>query len=181
MRLPIVSTKPQSIVAPFRGLLAVSLAAALSGPCAAAEESAGDWKAFTDNIDSTTPIPLGTAEARAQGSWHGIWDGTKRIWNEGSQDFYVSGYYYHTPYGFSSSKRDEYNNNAWGGGYGRTLTDDNDNQRMLYGIAALCVAGLSLAGRVQALWPNAVVFGVHTLLAIAAVLFATFFRVGRLF
>ena len=89
MRLPIVSTKPQSIVAPFRGLLAVSLAAALSGPCAAAEESAGDWKAFTDKIDSTTPFPLGTAEARAQGSWHGIWDGTKRLWNEGSQDFFL--------------------------------------------------------------------------------------------
>ena len=49
----------------------------------------------------------------------------------------MSGYFYHTPYGFPSHKRDRHNDNAWGGGYGRTLTEDHENQRMFYGLVAL--------------------------------------------
>jgi len=115
---------------------ALLVGAALAGPCAAADESDDEWKAFGDKVDSTTPLPLGTEAARKEGFWHGVWDGTNRIWNEGSQDFYVSGYFYHTPYGFPSHKRDQYNDNAWGGGYGRTLTENNENQRMFYGLVA---------------------------------------------
>ena len=105
-------------------------------PVAAAEDVADAWKAFSDKVDRTTPRALASDEARKDGWWSGLWDGTKRIWNEGTQDVYVSGYFYHTPYGFSKQRRDEYNDNAWGGGYGRTLTEDNLNQRMLYGIIA---------------------------------------------
>jgi hypothetical protein len=91
------------------------------------------WNAFIDKVGSTTPFPLGTEKARAEGFWHGLWDGTKRIWSEGSQDLYLSGYYYHAPYAYSSEKRDEFNDRAWGVGYGRTLTEDNDNQRCCWG------------------------------------------------
>jgi len=114
-------------------LLAATLALPLG---AAAEDVADTWKSFGEKINSTTPAALQSAEARAAGPLQGLWDGTKHIWNEGTQDIYVSGYFYHTPYGFSHEKRDEYNDNAWGGGYGRTLTEDNLNQRMLYGIIA---------------------------------------------
>jgi palmitoyl transferase len=112
------------------------LLAPIASPLAAAEDVSDAWKTFGDRVDSTTPSAIASPEARDEGPWHGLWDGTKRIWNEGAQDIYVSGYFYHAPYGFSRERRDEFNDNAWGGGYGRTLTEDNLNQRMLYGIIA---------------------------------------------
>jgi palmitoyl transferase len=81
-------------------------------------------------------LPLASGEAQDAGWFSGVWDGTKRIWNEGSHDVYLSGYVWHMAYGFPSEKRDRFNNYAWGGGYGRTLTDDKNNQRMLYAIVA---------------------------------------------
>jgi hypothetical protein len=103
---------------------------------AAGENLAEAWKAFGDKVSSTTPSAVASTEATEAGPWHALWDGTKRIWNEGTQDVYVSGYFYHAPYGFSHEKRDEFNDNAWGGGYAATLTEDNLNQRILYGIVA---------------------------------------------
>ena len=106
----------------------------LCAPFAAAEDKAEAWTSFSQKVGSTLPFPLGSDEARAEGFWHGVWDGTKRILSEGSQDLYVSGYYYHTPYHFSDHRRDEFNDNAWGLGYGRTLAEENQNQRMFYGM-----------------------------------------------
>lgn len=105
-------------------------------PLAVGEESPSTWSRTVHAIDSTTPFPLGSEEARHEGWFSGAWDGTKRIWNEGSQDLYLSGYVWHTPYGFSSERRSHFNDYAWGLGYGRTLTDERDNQRMLYAIVA---------------------------------------------
>ncbi len=110
------------------------LALAMFSPLAAADDPPDARNSFSDNVDRTTPLGVAADGARNQGGWTGIWDGTKRIWTEGSEDFYAAGYFYHTPYGFSEHKRDEYNDNAWGGGYGRTLTEDNHNQRMFYGL-----------------------------------------------
>jgi hypothetical protein len=106
----------------------------LCAPFAGAEDKADAWTSFSEKVGSTLPFPLGSDEARAEGFWHGVWDGTKRILSEGSQDLYVSGYYYHTPYHFSEHRRDEFNDNAWGLGYGRTLAEENQNQRMFYGM-----------------------------------------------
>jgi palmitoyl transferase len=136
MKLPLSSPKANVVVAVARFALLLLTAVALIAPCAAAEDSGDGWSAFADKVGSTTPFPLGTQEARAEGFWHGLWDGTKRIWNEGSQDLYLSGYYYHAPYHYSSEKRDAFNDTAWGLGFGHTLTEDNDNQRMLLGIVA---------------------------------------------
>jgi len=96
----------------------------LCAPFAGAEDKADAWTSFSEKVGSTLPFPLGSDEARAEGFWHGVWDGTKRILSEGSQDLYVSGYYYHTPYHFSEHRRDEFNDNAWGLGYGRTLAEE---------------------------------------------------------
>jgi palmitoyl transferase len=134
MKIPIFRPHPKGNLALLRAALPLLLCLAPSVPCAAADDPNDGWKTLGDKVGSTTPFPLGTHEARAEGFWHGVWDGTKRIWSEGSQDLYVSGYYYHTPYGFSKSRRDEFNDNAWGAGYGRTLTEDNENQRMFYGM-----------------------------------------------
>ena len=103
-------------------------------PRAAAQELPEARRSFRTEVDRTTPQGLASDEARNRGWWSEVLDGTKRIWNEGSEDFYVSGYFYHSPHKFSRQKRDEYNDDAWGGGYGRTLTEDSDNQRILYGL-----------------------------------------------
>lgn len=57
----------------------------------------------------------------------------------------------------------------------------NDQLIPLYGAVALCLALLSLTGRLQVNWPNVVVFAIHTLVSVAAVLFVSFFRMDRLF
>ena len=99
---------------------------------AAAEDIAEVWKAFGDRINSTTPAALQSTEAREAGPLQGLWDGTKRIWNEGAQDIYVSGYFYHAPYGFSHEKRDEFNDNAWGGGYDCDASRPSMSNRPLF-------------------------------------------------
>lgn len=119
---------------PIRVLSTLLLAAI--APLAASQESPGSRGRTVDAIESTTPFPLGSDEERNRGWLSGAWDGTKRIWNDGSEDLYVSGYVWHMPYKWSAERRSTFNNNAWGLGYGRTLTDDRDNQRMLFGIIA---------------------------------------------
>jgi palmitoyl transferase len=136
MKLSLSSANAIAIVALARAALLSLAAVALAAPCAAAEDAADGWNAFADKVGSTTPFPLGTEEARAEGFWHGLWDGTKRIWSEGKQDLYLSGYSYHAPYHYSAEKRDTLNDAAWGLGYGRTLTEENGNQRMLLGMVA---------------------------------------------
>ena len=133
-RLPNCCPRRAGVWGRVPALLLVLLA--ICSPLAAAEDPPDAWKAFTQKVDSTLPLALASPAARAEGWWSGMWDGTKRIWADGTQDFYASGYFYHTPYGFPQQKRDDYNDNAWGAGYGRTLTEDNDNQRMFYGLVA---------------------------------------------
>src|SRR6476619_1768725 len=81
----------------------------------------GFWGRLALSIESTMPIQVASPESRGEGFWKGTWDGSKRIWNEGTHDLYLSGYVYHTPYTFPQEKRDRFNNLAWGLGYGRPL------------------------------------------------------------
>jgi hypothetical protein len=57
----------------------------------------------------------------------------------------------------------------------------NDQLVPLYAVAALSVAALALAGRLHVAWPNVVVFSIHALISLMAVLYVSFFRMGRLF
>jgi hypothetical protein len=66
---------------------------------------------------------LGSKEEQDKGWFRGAWDGVKRVWTDGRSDLYLSGWYWHTPWGFSAEKRSEYNNWGLGVGIGRTLTD----------------------------------------------------------
>lgn len=51
----------------------------------------------------------------------------------------------------------------------------------VYGVVMLCVAGLALAGRLTASWPNVFVFVVDAFVSVGAVVFVSTFRVNRLF
>ena len=113
---------------------AVLLLALLAPAAASAEEPNSAWDRSLSALNSTTTFPLASKEAQDKGWFSGAWDGVKRVWNEGSSDLYLSGWYWHTPWGFSAEKRAEYNNWGLGGGYGRTLTDELGNQRMLYAL-----------------------------------------------
>lgn len=99
-----------------------------------AEEPPSAWDRTLSAINSTTAFPLASKEQQDRGWLSGVWDGTKRIWEEGRSDIYLSGYYWHTSYRFTAEDRASYNDWGLGGGYGRSLTDEKDNQRMLFGM-----------------------------------------------
>lgn len=119
--------------APIRAPLLLLLASLATGG-AIADERQGAWERTLSALNSTTPFPLSTEEEQTKGWFSGAWGGIKRIWKEGDSDLYLSGYYWHTPWGFSDEDRAKYDDWGLGGGYGRTLTDEKDNQRLLYAL-----------------------------------------------
>jgi palmitoyl transferase len=107
------------------GLLAGMLCLAVAMPAVAADDGT-DEAGFTDGLKDKT------VEAS-----HKAWDYTKRIWNEGDNTLYLSGYAYHGRHTYSPEKIAEFNEEAWGGGFGRTLLDENGNSNSLFGLAFL--------------------------------------------
>src|SRR3989338_7712810 len=60
-----------------------------------------------------------------------------QVWSEGDTDLYISGYAWHNRYIYSREKIKSYNENAWGGGLGKSLFDEKGNWHALYAIAFL--------------------------------------------
>lgn len=60
-----------------------------------------------------------------------------RILDEGDNILYLSGYAYHDRGTYSPEKIAEFNETAWGGGFGRTLIDDRGNSNSLFALAFL--------------------------------------------
>jgi lipid IVA palmitoyltransferase len=60
----------------------------------------------------------------------------KDAFYNGRNDWYASGYTWHAPWAYSHERRHhELNNAAWGGGFGRSVVDDNGNTHSLYALA----------------------------------------------
>ncbi len=74
---------------------------------------AGIWDDLKDHLDNN-------------------WAQSKRAWTEGRHDLYLSGYTWHLPYAYDSAQRADYNNNAWGGGFGKSVLDDRGNTHGLF-------------------------------------------------
>src|SRR5262245_45849802 len=91
-----------------------ALLLAAFAPLGMCQEAASDRSRTGYVIESTVPFSLGSQEEQNKGWLSGAWDGTKRIWNEGRQDLYISGYVWHMPYKWSAEPRSSFNNNAWG-------------------------------------------------------------------
>jgi palmitoyl transferase len=79
----------------------------------------------------------------AQADW---WQDTKDVFAykyerskdaffNGRNDYYASGVSRHAPWAYSSERRHELNESAWGGGFGRSVVDANGNTHSLYAIA----------------------------------------------
>lgn len=64
-------------------------------------------------------------------------DYARRILDEGDNVLYLSGYAYHDRGTYSPEKIAEFNEAAWGAGFGRTLIDDKGNSNALFALAFL--------------------------------------------
>ena len=60
------------------------------------------------------------------------WEQAKRAWSDGDWTLYLTGYTWHMPYAYDQQRREELNSEAWGGGLGRYVYDNNGNYHGLY-------------------------------------------------
>lgn len=93
-----------------------------------------------DNAESVTPPELTKPKPIKKAPWpkragHRL----KQIWHEGNNDLYLTGYAWHNRYLYSKERLTigNYNENAWGGGFGRGWYDEDGDWQSLYAIAFL--------------------------------------------
>lgn len=60
-----------------------------------------------------------------------------KIWTEGRDDMYFSGYAWHNRFTYGPEKIKHYNEAAWGGGLGKSRFDEKGNWQGIYAIAFL--------------------------------------------
>jgi palmitoyl transferase len=79
--------------------------------------------------------------APAAASCSDLWDwletGCRRLvdtYEKGGNDLLLSGYAWHTPWTWTPEKRAEENENAWGGGWGRTVERENGDTDTVYAL-----------------------------------------------
>ncbi|MFJ2992968.1 lipid IV(A) palmitoyltransferase PagP [Pandoraea sp. NPDC087047] len=69
-------------------------------------------------------------------TWTGaIADEFREIATEGASDLYVPLHTHHLRFAYTSDKISQFNENPWGLGYGRVLSDGKNGSRMLYAMA----------------------------------------------
>ena len=81
---------------------------------------------FTVSVQALTTCPPGRNRLRLD-----------QIWSEGNNDLYISGYSWHNRSMYSAEKIRSFNERAWGGGYGRSIYDEDGDWQGLYGMAFL--------------------------------------------
>jgi|KBSMisStandDraft_5_1062788.scaffolds.fasta_scaffold57262_2 palmitoyl transferase len=76
------------------------------------------------------------AHAACSDLWDWFDKGCRRVadtWRDGNDEILLSGYSWHIPATWTPERRAELNDNAWGGGYGRTVEDpDGDTHTVFY-------------------------------------------------
>lgn len=61
----------------------------------------------------------------------------KQIWQEGNNELYFSGYAWHNRYKYDPDRVKTYNEEAWGGGFGKGFVDEDGDWHGLSAIAFL--------------------------------------------
>jgi palmitoyl transferase len=112
-----------------KGVLCIVLAMPLM---AAAEEDAAQPGLKEEIKEKATALKDKTVETSQKALEY-----TRRIWDEGDNVLYLSGYAYHGRHTYTKEKIAEFNEEAWGAGFGRTLIDENGNSNSLFGLAFL--------------------------------------------
>ncbi len=64
--------------------------------------------------------------------WSATKDNVSKIYNEGNDDFYLTGYAYHDRWTYTKEKLNDLNEGAYGGGLGRSIINAKGNTEMLY-------------------------------------------------
>lgn len=82
---------------------------------------------------------LFTSTAIAQESTFDKWlqsskDHASEIWDKGDHAVYLSGHAHHGRSTYTKEKLAEFNENAWGLGYGKTYRNENNNDESLYAL-----------------------------------------------
>jgi palmitoyl transferase len=107
------------------------LAASVTPVAAQSDEQPGFWSRVLDS----TPLGISSVDRDTTGFWGQTVDGVKTTWS-GRHDLYIPGYIWHTPWKYSTERRERYNTLAWGLGYGRTKIDDAGRPRSLFAIVS---------------------------------------------
>jgi palmitoyl transferase len=58
-------------------------------------------------------------------------------WKRGRQEILLSGFAWHLPFTWTAERRAELNQNAWGGGYARSVEEPGGNTHTVFGLAFL--------------------------------------------
>jgi palmitoyl transferase len=115
-----------------------SRAAVLTGLTLSALVAAGDVCAQSV---VAAPVPAGAADsAPAERSWVGqATDSARRTYarirDEGNWDVYLSGYARHSRRTYTPERIHDFNEYAWGAGFGKTLRDERGNDQSVFGLA----------------------------------------------
>ena len=67
--------------------------------------------------------------------WEWVQPGCRRVvdtYQKGGNELLVSGYSYHVPATWTAERRAELNAEAWGGGWGKTVEEENGNQHTVF-------------------------------------------------
>lgn len=67
--------------------------------------------------------------------WRQASNRAQRIIDDGREELYLSGYAYHGRHTYTAERIAEFNEKAWGLGYGRSLRNDKGNDESLYFLA----------------------------------------------
>ncbi|ALS62846.1 lipid IV(A) palmitoyltransferase PagP [Pandoraea norimbergensis] len=106
-----------------------------SRPSRASLRAVPTLAALTTALALSWSIEVGAEERKRSGiaSWPGaIVDEFRDIAVEGASDLYVPLHTHHLRFAYTPEKISQFNENPWGIGYGRVLSDGNDGSRMLY-------------------------------------------------
>ena len=63
------------------------------------------------------------------------WDTLDHAVRSGQWETYVTGYAWHLPFGYANTTRARLNERTWGGGFGRTLHDEDGDRHSVYVMA----------------------------------------------
>ena len=79
---------------------------------------------------------MGMASPGSTGFWGRTGSGLANVWKGGHFEVWVPGYIWHTPWGYSDSQRERYNDAAWGLGLGPSGIDNRGHTRLLYAMGS---------------------------------------------
>jgi palmitoyl transferase len=81
------------------------------------------------------PLQGWSAASGLAGMFASKWDAINLALRAGQWESYFTGYARHLPYGYNAATRVRLNEGAWGGGFGRTVKDEDGDRHSVYCMA----------------------------------------------